>query len=87
MDDREFLARIKARIEKLTGSEIQLHLDRTDRNRIKVELDRQVPEVILGSNALQYAGFARMAIEYAVASMRKKKELGSLELHVLLARN
>ena len=52
-----------------------------------MELDRQVLDVILGSNALQYAGFARMAIEYPVVSMCKRRELGSLEFHVLLARN
>ena len=87
MDQREFLRRIKAKIERLTGTDIQLRLDITDKNQIKVELKQTIPEVVLGSNVLEYSGFARMAIEYVVDSIRKGKEPGALEFHILLARN
>lgn len=87
MDEQEFLDRIKGKIQRLTGTEIQFHLDMVDKDQIKVELDRPIPEVTLGSNALRYSGFARMAIEYAVATIRERRELGTLEFHVLLARN
>ena len=87
MDDREFLDQIKVKIERLTSTEIDLQLDAIDKTRIKVGLERPVPEVTLGANVLEYSGFARMAIEYAVASIREKRELGTLEFHVLLARN
>ena len=87
MDEQEFLDRIKAKIERLTGTEIRFHLDMIDKDQIKVELNQPIPEVTLGSSVLQYSGFARMAIEYAVATIRERRELGTLEFHVLLARN
>ena len=87
MDDQEFLDRIRMKIERLTGVGIQLHLDTANDNQLKVELDRPIPEVTLGSHVLQYSGFARMAVEFAVASIHERRELGLLEFHVLLARN
>ena len=87
MEDQEFLDRIRTKIERLTGTPVQLRLDPADESQLKVELDGPEPEIILGSNVLKYAGFARMAIEYAVASIRERRELGSLEFHALLARN
>ena len=87
MDDQDFLDSIKAKIERLTGTEIQIRLDMSDANGIRVELERTPPEVILGADVLQYSGLARMAIEYAVACIREGRELGLLEFHVLLARN
>ncbi len=87
MDDQEFLERIKAKIESGTGAEIRLSVDNVDKNATNVALDGKVPEVIVGSNALLYSGFARICIEYAVASIRRGKKLGMLEFHILLARN
>ena len=87
MDDQEFIRRLKAKIEGLTGSDVQLHLDMVEKHRIKIDLEGPVPEVTLGSNVVRYSGFARMAAEYVVASIREKRELGPLEFHVLLARN
>ena len=87
MDDQKFLDGIKGKIERLTDTEIQLQVDGAQKNQIKVEFGGPVPEVSLGSNVLQYPGFARMAIEYAVASIRERRELGLLEFHILLARN
>ena len=43
--------------------------------------------VVFGSNVLQYAGFARMCIEYAVESIRQERTIDTLEFHLLLARN
>ena len=87
MDDREFLDQIKAKVERLTGTQIELDLDSDDRSALTVELEGPLPRVVLGSNILDYAGFARMAVEYAVASIREKRELGPLEFQILLARN
>lgn len=87
MDDQEFVRRLKAKIERLTLTEIQLHLDDVEKQRIKIDLEGPMPEVTLGSNVLHYSGFARMAAEYVVASIRERRELGPLEFHVLLARN
>ena len=87
MDDQEFLNRIKAKIEGLTSTCILMNLDDDAPNQIKVRFDGPEPEVSLGSNIFTYSGFARMAVEYAVASIRSKRELGILEFHALLARN
>ena len=87
MDDLEFLDQIKGKIERLTNTEIDFQVDTINVNQMKVELDRPQPSVTLGSNVLQYSGFARMGIEYAVASIRERRELGMLEFNVLLARN
>ena len=87
MDDQEFLEQLKAKIERLTSTRIQLDLDREDSSALMVELEGLSPRVVLGSNILDYAGFARMAVEYAVASIREKRELGPLEFQILLARN
>ena len=87
MDDEEFIGQIKAKIERLTGADIVLHLDTEDQGRMNVELSGQSPEVTLGSGVLEYSGFARMAIEYAVASIRGNRELSSLEFRALLVRN
>ena len=87
MDDQEFLDRIRGKIEKITDTQVQIHLDADQKNQIKVEFESSIPQVTWAPTWLQYPGFARMAIEYAVASIREKRELGLLEFHVLLARN
>jgi len=87
MDDQEFLDRIKAKLELLTGAEIQLELDTEKKEQLKVELGLPVPLVSLGANVLEYSGFARMAIEYVVASIRTGRELNTLEFQMLLSRN
>ena len=87
MDDREFLEQLKAKIERLTSTQIQLDLDRDDPSALTVELEGLSPRMVLGANVLNYAGFARMAVEYVVASTREKRELSPLEFQILLARN
>jgi hypothetical protein len=54
---------------------------------MSIDLNGPEPVITLGSNAVRYSGFARMAIEYAVASIRERREIGQLEFHILLARN
>lgn len=77
MEDQEFLDRIKVKIEMVTSSEIRLQLDVINKTQIRVDLEQPIPEVTLGS----------CVIEYVVASIRERRELGSLEFHILLARN
>ncbi len=87
MEDDEFLDRIQRKIQRLVQKRIELRLDHEDSNRLVVELEREVPLVILGSNVLQFPGFARMCIEYVVESIRQHRPLDLLEFHLLLARN
>ena len=62
-------------------------MDHEDPNQLLVELERGIPVVILGSNVLQFSGFAGMCVEYVVESIRQHRSLDSLEFHLLLARN
>lgn len=87
MDEQQFLDKIKNKIERLTGNEIKLAVDSAEPGQLAVELGSSVPQVTLGSNVLQFSGFARMAVEYAVASIREGREISVLEFHILLARN
>ena len=87
MEDHEFVERIQEKIERLTGRDVELRIDEEDAGKIAVELHGDLPLVILGSNALEYSGFARMGIEYAVACIREERALDPVEFHVLLARN
>ena len=87
MEDDEFLDRIQGKIQRLTQKRIELRLDHEDANQLLVEFERDVPLVTLGSNVLQFSGFARMCVEYVVESIRQHRPLDLLEFHLLLARN
>ena len=87
MEDDEFLDRIQGKIQRLTQKKIELRVDHEDANQLMVELEGEVPLVILGSNVLQFSGFARMCVEYVVESIRQHRPLDLLEFHLLLARN
>ena len=87
MDNDEFIQRIREKIERLTESRVDLHIDLEDVNRLEVELGREVPQVMLGANIYNYSGFARMGVEYAVASIRERRNIEPMEFHLLLARN
>ena len=87
MDDEQFLERIHQKIERLTGRAIQLEIDQEETNQLKVELEREVPLVVLGANVFRYSGFARMCVESAVESIRQQRPIDVLEFHLLLARN
>lgn len=87
MDDDRFLQRIGEKIEQSTGRRVDVEIDHGDADKLDVELDRDIPRVVMGANAIHYAGFARMCIEYATASIRRQRLIDMLEFHVLLARN
>ena len=87
MEDQEFVERIREKIERMTGRQVELRIDDEDPSQIGVELHGDMPVVILGNNVLEYSGFARMGIEYAVACIREERAIDPVEFHVLLARN
>ena len=87
MEDQEFILRVKEKIERLTERYIELRLDEDNPSRLTLELSSDVPEVVIGSDVLEHAGFARLAIEYAVASIRRGAEVSQLEFQALLSRN
>ena len=87
LQDDQFLQRIGEKIQRLTGCRVDLEIDREDMGTLRVELDREVPLVVMGANIYEYAGFARMCIEYATASIRERRSIDVLEFHLILARN
>ena len=87
MDDQEFANRIQEKIEHSTGQSIELRVDHQEIGQLQVEFNREVPLVVVGANVFQFSGFARMCIEYAVASIRVQRPIDVLEFHLLLARN
>lgn len=87
MDNDEFIQRIREKIERLTEGPVDLQIDVEDVSRLQIELGTPLPRVTLGANIYKYSGFARMGVEYAVASIREQRNLEPLEFHLLLARN
>ena len=87
MENQQFVQRLHDKIERLTEGRIDLEIDIEDGSQLRVELARETPLVVLGSNIFEFSGFARMCMEYAVESIRKKRPIEILEFHLLLARN
>jgi hypothetical protein len=87
VENEEFIQRIREKIERLTERSIDLRIDHEDANQLQIELEPEVPQVVLGSNVYKYSGFARMCVEYSVASIRERRNIDTLEFHLLLARN
>jgi hypothetical protein len=87
LDDEAFVRRISEKIERLTGRQVELRIDEQEASQLQLELQREVPLVVLGTNVIRYAGFARMCIEYAAASIQEQRPIDMLEFHLLLARN
>ncbi len=87
MDDQKFIDRIHEKIERLTGRTVDVRIDDDNPSRLEVEFGREVPLVVLGRNIFDYAGFARMCVEYAVESIRRQRPISPIEFHMVLARN
>ena len=87
MDDEQFVDSIHRKIERLTERSIEFQVDRQEADQLQVDLEREVPLVVMGCNIFRYSGFARMCIEYAVASIRQQRPIDMLEFHILLGRN
>ncbi len=87
MEDAQFVTRLKAKLERITDRDVELRVADDDPDCLEVDLNRLVPQVVLGRNIYHYPGFARMCLEYAAGSIIEGRHLGELEFHMLLARN
>lgn len=87
MENDEFVQRLQDKIERLTERSIDLEIDHLEENQLQVELEPEVPRVVLGSNVYKYSGFARMCVEYSVASIREQRNINEREFQLLLSRN
>ena len=87
MDDEQFVHRVRGKIERLTGRRVDLQIDHEVTNKLDVDFNHEVPQVVLGANIIHYSGFARLCIEYVAASIQRERLIDHLEFHLLLARN
>ncbi len=87
MNDQQFIDRIQEKIENLTERDIELRIDDDNGSQLEVDFARDVPLVVMGHNIFEYAGFARLCTEYAVASIRQQRVIPEIEFQMLLARN
>jgi hypothetical protein len=87
MEDENFVANMKAKIERLIGREIDLSIDAQSENPVMLDMNSQVPRVVFGDQVLKFPGMARMAIEYVVACIKEERPLHPLEFQMLLRRN
>jgi len=87
MDDQEFVVRMKEKIQRLTGKEVELVLGGPEDEQVSVDLGGPIPKVVVTPLVLKAPGLARMSIEYAVASIKKGEEVSPLEFYMILRRN
>ncbi|MBM3925152.1 MAG: hypothetical protein FJ320_04075 [SAR202 cluster bacterium] len=87
MNDNEFLDKMHRKIEKMAGRAVDLVMDESDQERMEINLAGLRPKIYVGSAVLKYPGFGRMCVEYAVESIRRGREMGLLEFHMVLGRN
>ena len=87
VEDQQFVVELKNKIEKLTGNLIDLRVNEDNPSDISVNLEGTVPVVSMGSHKYEYSGFARMCVEYSVASIRRNRPINILEFHIMLGRN
>ena len=87
MDGRIFLECIVEKIERMTQRTMEVQVDQDELNQLKEDPQRQEPLAVVGVNIFLYSDFARMCIEYAVESLKQERIIGTLESHLLLARN
>ena len=87
MHNDEFLDRIREKISGLTNTSITLSIDPDNEWGMYIELEEAIADIAMGSGAIGYPGFARMCIEFAVASIKEKREITPFEFQFLLQRN
>lgn len=86
MDDSEFLAGIERRIEASVGAPVRVELDHENPRGISVELS-DPPRIVMGADALAYAGLARTFIQYAILCLRERRTIEEEEFQRFLRRN
>ncbi len=87
MGNEELVRQTHEKIQRLTRRSVDLVIDESEPTQVQVDLAREVPHVVLGSDIFEYPGFASMCVEYVVESIRQQRPIEELEFHVLLARN
>ncbi|MDE2803070.1 MAG: hypothetical protein OXK21_09330 [Chloroflexota bacterium] len=87
MDDAEFIQRMQQRIEESTGVAVTLELDHAEPQEVEIFFTGETPRVVMGADALQHAGLARMFIQYAILAIREGRQVDHEEFTRFLRRN
>lgn len=87
MDDEAFIQNMQKRIEESSGVSIILELDHDERQEIDVLFNGETPRVVIGSDALEHAGLARMFMQFAILSLREGRKVEQEEFLRFLRRN
>lgn len=87
MDDADFIRRMQDRIQESTGVDITLEVDHDNTDEVEVFFTDDKPRVVMGSDALEHAGLARMFIQYAILSIREGRKVDHDEFTRFLRRN
>ena len=87
MDDGEFIQQMQKRIEESSGVSITLELDYDQPEDIDVFFGGETPRVVMGADALEHAGLARMFMQFAILSLREGRKVGQDEFLRFLRRN
>ncbi len=87
MDDDTFIHRMRQRIEESTGVTVALELDHEQPQEVEVFFTDDTPRVVMGADALEHAGLARMFIQYAILSIREGRKVDHEEFTRFLRRN
>lgn len=87
MDDGEFILQMQKRIEESAGVSITLELDHDQPGEIDVFFGGETPRVLMGADALEHSGLARMFMQYAILSLREGRKVEQEEFFRFLRRN
>lgn len=87
MDDAEFIQRMQQRIEESTGVAVALELDHEQPQEVEVFFTDAKPRVVMGADALEHAGLARMFIQYAILAITEGRQVEREEFLRFLRRN
>ena len=87
MNNEEFLDRIREKISARTDTSINLSINPDNEWAMSVDLGDALVDITIGIGAIGYPGFARMCIEFAIASIKEKREITPFEFQFLLQRN
>lgn len=87
MDDGEFIQNMQKRIEESAGVAITLALDHDQREDIDVFFGGKTPRVVMGADALEHAGLARMFMQFAILCLREGRKVEQEEFLRFLRRN
>ena len=87
MDDDQFIQNMQKRIEESAGVAITLDFDKDHPEDIDVVFGGETPRVVMGSDAMEHAGLARMFMQFAILSLREGRKVEQEEFLRFLRRN